>query len=120
VGTLTEIYDYLRLLFAHIGHPYCPKCGKPVAAQTPDHIVERVYQHAQETEVTIIAPIVKSKKGQHQGILEEIYRSGWPQIIIDGITYSSEEAKNKILDKQKTTLLAFLSINSICALIRAL
>jgi len=102
VGTLTEIYDYLRLLFAHVGHAYCPKCGKPVSAQTPDNMAERIYKRALETEVTIVAPIVRAKKGQHQGILEEIYRGGWPQIIIDGITYGSEEAKDKILDKQKS------------------
>ncbi len=101
VGTLTEIYDYLRLLFSHIGRAHCPKCGKPVVSQTPDNMAERIYKRALESEVTIVAPIVRSKKGQHQGVLEEIYRSGWPQIIIDGIVYGSDEAREKELDKQR-------------------
>ncbi len=101
VGTLTEIYDYLRLLFAHIGIAHCPKCGKPVAAQTPNHMADRIYAHALEAETTVIAPVVAAKKGSHQGVLEEIFRSGWPQIIVDGITYPIDEGKNKILDKNK-------------------
>jgi len=102
VGTLTEIYDYLRLLYSHIGIAHCPKCGKPVTTQTPNHMADRIYLMAQESETTIIAPVVSAKKGQHQGVLEEIYRSGWPQMIIDGITYSAEEGKDKMLDKQKS------------------
>ncbi len=101
VGTLTEIYDYLRLLFAHIGVAHCPKCGKPVTAQTPNHIAQKIYDAALIKEITVIAPIVSSKKGAHAGVLEEIYRAGWPKIIIDSITYSSDEAKDKILDKNK-------------------
>jgi Excinuclease ATPase subunit len=101
VGTLTEIYDYLRLLYSHIGIAHCPKCGKPVTTQTPNHMAERVFAMAMEFETTLIAPVIAAKKGGHQGVLEEIYRSGWPQIIIDGITYSSEEGKDKLLDKNK-------------------
>jgi len=102
VGTLTEIYDYLRLLFAHIGVAYCPKCDKSVTTQTPNHMAERVFKLALDSETTVIAPVVSAKKGQHQGVLEEIFRSGWPQIIVDGITYPAEEAKDKILDKSKS------------------
>ncbi|MFZ3074479.1 MAG: hypothetical protein WA093_05155, partial [Minisyncoccales bacterium] len=101
VGTLTEIYDYLRLLYSHIGIVHCPKCGKPVTTQTPDHMADRIFAMALEFETTLIAPIVSAKKGQHQGVLEEIYRSGWPQIIIDGIVYPGDEGKEKILDKNK-------------------
>jgi len=101
VGTLTEIYDYLRLLFAHIGVAHCPKCGKPVASQTPHHIAEKIAQIAVKKEISVIAPVVDGKKGAHQGVLEEIYRSGWPKVMIDGITYDSAEAKDKILDKNK-------------------
>jgi len=102
VGTLTEIYDYFRLLFSHIGVAHCPKCGKPVAAQTPNRMADRIYSHALEGETTVIAPVVDGKKGLHQGVLEEIYRSGWPRIIIDGINYSIEEGKDKILEKNKS------------------
>lgn len=102
VGTLTEIYDYLRLLFAHIGVPHCPRCGKPVVAQTPNNIAQKVYEIALKKEVAVVAPVVVAKKGVHQGVLEEIYRSGWPQIIIDNITYPADEGKDKILDKNKT------------------
>jgi excinuclease ABC subunit A len=102
VGTLTEIYDYLRLLYSHIGIAHCPRCGKAVTTQTPNQMTDRVFALALESEVMIIAPVVSAKKGTHQGVLEEVYRSGWPQIIIDGITYPAEEAKDKLLDKQKS------------------
>jgi len=102
VGTLTEVYDYLRLMFSHIGRAHCPKCGKPVVSQTADQMAEQIYKRALAGEVTIVAPVVRAKKGHHQGTIEEIYRGGWPQIIIDGITYRSDEAKDKELDKQKT------------------
>ena len=101
VGTLTEIYDYLRLLYSHIGIAHCPKCGKPVSSQTPEHIAQKVYESALKTSITVISPAISAKKGAHQGVLEEIYRSGWPKIIIDGITYDAAEAKDKILDKNK-------------------
>jgi len=101
VGTLTEIYDYLRLLYAHIGTAHCPKCGRPVASQTPHHIADKIYDAAAKKEIFVIAPVVVAKKGAHAGVLEEIYRSGWPKMIIDGITYDSAEAKDKILDKNK-------------------
>lgn len=101
VGTLTEIYDYLRLLFAHIGVAHCPKCGKPVLAQTPHQIAEKIYIAAKKSKVTIVAPVVAGKKGAHLGVLEEIYRAGWPKIIINGIAYDSAEAKDKVLDKNK-------------------
>jgi len=102
VGTLTEIYDYLRLLYSHIGKAHCPKCGKLVVSQTPDKMAERVFGLALESETTIIAPVVEGKKGQHQGTLEEIFRSGWPYIVIDGITYPAGEGKDKELEKLKS------------------
>jgi excinuclease ABC subunit A len=64
VGTLTEIYDYLRLLFAHIGIAHCPKCGRPVSAQTPDHIAEKIYQTALKKEISVVAPAVAAKKAR--------------------------------------------------------
>lgn len=101
VGTLTEIYDYLRLLFAHIGKAYCPKCGKLVSSQTPHQIADQIYELALNGWVSIFAQVVTGKKGEHKGVLEEIHREGWPQVRINGILYSIEEAKDKDLDKRK-------------------
>jgi len=101
VGTLTEIYDYLRLLYAHIGHAHCPKCGRPVTSQTPHKIAESVYQVAFHLPVIILAAVVEDKKGQHQGVLEEICRAGWPSVRVDGIIYAADEARERSFDKQK-------------------
>ncbi len=101
VGTITEIYDYLRLLFAHIGKAYCPECNRPVSSQAPHQISEKIYNAALNGWVSIFAPVVSGKKGEHKGIIEEIDRDGWPQIRINGILYPIEEAREKMLDKKK-------------------
>ncbi|MBI2038459.1 MAG: excinuclease ABC subunit UvrA, partial [Candidatus Nealsonbacteria bacterium] len=105
VGTMTEIYDYLRLLFARIGKPHCPKCGKPISRQTIDQIVEQILNPssggAKNKEITILGPVIRQKKGEHQGILEEIKRAGFVRARIDGIIYLLEEALTKELDKNK-------------------
>ena len=101
VGTITEIYDYLRLLFAHIGKPYCPICGKEVSSQTPHQIAKKIFEIALSGWVSIFAPVIERKKGEHKGVIEEIAREGWPQVRIDGILYPIEEAKEKTLDKKK-------------------
>jgi len=101
VGTITEIYDYLRLLFARVGKPHCPKCGKVVSRQTIDQITEQIIKLPQKTEITILGPIIRGKKGEHHGILEEIQRSGFIRVRIDGIIYRVEEALEKVLDRNK-------------------
>ena len=114
VGTITEIYDYLRLLFARIGKPHCPKCGKPVSRQTIDQIVKQItlpgYVGTPPThhppasrapEITILGPVIRGKKGEHRGVLEEIQRGGFVRVRIDGIIYRIEEALEKTLDRQK-------------------
>jgi excinuclease ABC subunit A len=105
VGTITEIYDYLRLLFARIGKPHCPKCGKEVSRQTIDQIVEQILNSPAggkpKTEITILGPVIKGKKGEHQGILEEIQRGGFVRVRIDGIIYRIEEALEKTLNRKK-------------------
>ena len=101
VGTITEIYDYLRLLFAHIGKPYCPVCGREVSSQTPHQIAKRIFEIALSGWVSIFGPVIERKKGEHKGVIEEIAREGWPQVRIDGILYPIEEAKEKTLDKKK-------------------
>jgi excinuclease ABC subunit A len=101
VGTITEIYDYLRLLFARIGKPHCPKCGKEVSRQTIDQIVEQILEIKPKTEITILGPVIKGRKGEHQGILEEIQRGGFVRARIDGIIYRTEEALEKTLNRKK-------------------
>jgi len=99
VGTITEIYDYLRLLFAKIGKPHCPKCHRPVCRQTIDEISRQVLNLPKNTEITILAPVVKGRKGEHKGILEEIQRAGFVRVRIDGIFYRIEEALEKELER---------------------
>lgn len=101
VGTLTEVYDYLRLLFAYVGKPYCYKCGRLLSSQTPNQITDYLFEKAKTGWVSIFAPVIIGKKGEHKGIIEEIQREGWPQVKIDGVSYPVEEAKDLILDKRK-------------------
>jgi len=101
VGTITEIYDYLRLLFARVGVPHCPECGKIVKRQTIDQIVEQVLKLPKKSEITILGPTIRGKKGEHHGTLEEIQRAGFVRVRIDGIVYRIEEALEKVLDRKK-------------------
>lgn len=84
VGTVTEIYDYLRLLYARIGIPYCPKCGKKIQSQTVEQMVDRVMEAEEGTRMHILAPVVRGQKGGHVKLLEEIQREGFIRLIIDG------------------------------------
>jgi len=99
VGTITEIYDYLRLLFSRIGVPYCPKCGRKIQRQTIDQIVDQVLKL--QGEVVILGPAIRQKKGEHKGVIEEIDRMGFLNLRIDGRYYPIEEAKELMLDKKK-------------------
>jgi len=101
VGTITEIYDYLRLLFARIGKPHCPKCGKEVTRQTIDQITEQVMKLPKNKEITILGPVIRGRKGEHQGILEEIQRGGFVRVRIDGIIYRVDDALEKQLERKK-------------------
>ncbi len=101
VGTITEIYDYLRLLYARIGKPHCPNCGKLIARQTIDQIVEQVLKIKKGSEVMILGPVIRAKKGEHTAVLEEIQRGGFIRVRIDGDVYPIEEALFKALDKNK-------------------
>ncbi len=99
VGTITEIYDYLRLLFARIGKPYCPKCGKPISVQTLDQIVDRVMEIEDGTKMLIMAPIVRSQKGSHEKTLDGLRKDGFVRVMVDGVVYSLDDAI--VLDKNK-------------------
>ena len=99
VGTVTEIYDYLRLLYARIGVPHCPKCGKEIKKQTIDQIVDRVLELPERTKIQLLAPVVRGRKGEHVKLLEDAKKSGYVRVRADGIIYDlSEEIK---LEKNK-------------------
>ncbi|MBI2647978.1 MAG: excinuclease ABC subunit UvrA [Candidatus Wildermuthbacteria bacterium] len=101
VGTITEIYDYLRLLFARVGTPHCPTCKKEVRRQSPSQIAEQILHAPAETEITIFGPLVRDKKGEHQGILEEVRVGGFARVRVDGVIYRVEEAVAKELDRKR-------------------
>lgn len=99
VGTVTEIYDYLRLLYARIGIPHCPKCGKEIKKQTIDQIVDRIVGLPERTKIQLLAPVVRGRKGEHVKLLQDAKKSGYVRVRVDGITYDlSEEIK---LEKNK-------------------
>ena len=99
VGTVTEIFDYLRLMFARVGTPHCPQCGKEIAQQTVQEIVDQVMRLPKETNITILAPVVKDKKGEHRKILEFLLSDGFTRARIDGEVRELDEAID--LDKNK-------------------
>jgi excinuclease ABC subunit A len=101
VGTMTEIYDYLRLLFARVGTPYCPNCGREITKQTIDQITDQILKLKKGNEILILGPVIRGKKGEYRGTLEEIQRMGFLKVRIDGIVYSIDEALNKKLEKYK-------------------
>ncbi|OQB12412.1 MAG: UvrABC system protein A [Firmicutes bacterium ADurb.Bin193] len=99
VGTVTEIYDYLRLLYARVGHPHCPNCGKEISQQTIDQIVDRVLSLPEGTRLQVLAPVVRGKKGEHTKIFEDAKKSGYVRVRVDGIMYEVSEEIN--LEKTK-------------------
>ena len=101
VGTITEIYDYLRILFARAGIPHCLKCGKPVAKQSADEILKQVLKLKNGTAISILAPVVKGKKGEHRNIFEEIKRGGFLRVRVDGEMMRLEDLAEKALDPKK-------------------
>lgn len=101
VGTVTEIYDYLRLLYARVGTPYCPKCGKPIKPQTIDEIVNSILKLPEGTKIQILAPLVKGKKGEYQSLFEELKQEGFVRVKVDGEIYNLDEDEIK-LAKTKT------------------
>ncbi|HEX8100572.1 MAG TPA: excinuclease ABC subunit UvrA [Actinomycetota bacterium] len=84
VGTITEIYDYLRVLYARIGHPHCPKCGRPIGRQTPDQIVDQVMQYPEGTRFQVLAPVVRGRKGEYERLLADLGRKGFARARVDG------------------------------------
>ncbi len=84
VGTITEIYDYLRVLYARIGHPHCPKCGRPIGRQTPEQIVDQVMQLPEGTRFQVLAPVVRGRKGEYEKLLQDLAKKGFVRARVDG------------------------------------
>ena len=99
VGTVTEIYDYLRLLWARVGTPHCPKCGREISRQTIDQIVDRVEALGEGTRFIVLSPVIRGKKGEHQKVFEDARKGGFTRVRVDGILYDLNETisceKNK-------------------------
>lgn len=99
VGTITEVYDHLRLLYARIGHPHCPECGKPVSRQTPQHIVDLLLDEDEGTRFQVLAPIVRDRKGEHAEVLRQLSADGFSRARVDGTVLAL--AAPLALDKRK-------------------
>ncbi|ERK29173.1 excinuclease ABC subunit UvrA [Clostridium intestinale] len=101
VGTVTEIYDYLRLLYARIGTPHCPKCGKEITQQTVDQIVDHVMAMGEKTKIQVLSPLVRGRKGTHEKILDSIRKNGFVRARIDGEIYEITEEEVKLEKNNK-------------------
>ena len=104
VGTVTEIYDYLRLLFARIGTPHCPECGCEIMPQSIDEIVDKIYMLQEGTKIQLLAPVVRGKKGEFTNLLEELRQEGFVRIRIDGKIYNLDEDEIELAKTQKHTI----------------
>lgn len=91
VGTVTEIYDYLRLLYARVGIPHCPVCGREIRQQTVDQIVDKIMSYDEGTKIQVLAPVVRGRKGEHVKVLESARKSGFARVRVDGIVYDLSE-----------------------------
>ncbi|HEX9889519.1 MAG TPA: hypothetical protein VGA69_08595, partial [Nitriliruptorales bacterium] len=87
VGTITEIYDYLRLLFARIGKPHCPNCGRPITSQTADQIVDQVHELPSGTRFQVLAPVVRGRKGEYAALFQELSTEGYARVRVDGLVH---------------------------------
>ncbi|MFN3975054.1 MAG: excinuclease ABC subunit UvrA [Dehalococcoidia bacterium] len=102
VGTITEIYDYLRLLFARAGIPHCPQCGRPVQKQTVEQIVDAIFALPHSTRLMVLAPVVRDRKGEHKDVLESARKKGFQRVRVDGILYDLGERIELDKDKRHT------------------
>ncbi len=101
VGTVTEIYDYLRLLFSRTGTPHCPKCGRIIERQTIKQMTEQVLKLPTDTQLLILAPLVRDYKGEHRQVIKDARSAGYARVRVDGVVYSTGEAERLALDRQK-------------------
>jgi excinuclease ABC subunit A len=103
VGTITEVYDYLRLLFARIGKPHCPECGKPIARQTPGQIVDRLLELPESTRFQVLSPVVRERKGEYADLFRQLQSQGYARVRVDGVVYALEEVP-KLKKQEKHTI----------------
>lgn len=101
VGTVTEIYDYMRLLYARIGVPHCPKCSQKIKQYSIDEILKQIKKDYKDKEVNVLSPIIIDKKGEHKNILERIERAGFSKVCFDGNVYTLDEVEDMAVDKKK-------------------
>lgn len=101
VGTVTEIYDYLRLLYARVGHPHCPKCGKPISRQSVDQMADKILELPEGTRFSVLAPLVRGRKGEYEKVFDDIQRLGFVRVRVDGVTGEVSEFLGKRLAKHK-------------------
>ena len=91
VGTVTEIYDYLRLLYARVGHAFCPECGKEISSYTIDQMVDEIMKLEERTKIQILSPVVRHRKGQHKKVFEKIKKEGFLRVFVDGEMHDISE-----------------------------
>ena len=101
VGTVTEVYDYLRLLFARVGHPHCPRCDRPVERQTVQQIVDAIVSLPQDSRIMIMAPKVRRRKGEHKDVLEDARKAGFVRVRVNGTIHNLDDVGDLNLDKKK-------------------
>jgi excinuclease ABC subunit A len=103
VGTITEVYDYLRLLWARIGRPHCPICGEPIAKQTPQQIVDRILEMPEGTRFQVLAPVIRERKGEYVDLLDDLQAKGYARVRIDGVVHSLTDPP-KLKKQEKHTI----------------
>src|SRR5690242_6682490 len=103
VGTITEVYDYLRLLFARVGDPHCPKCGRPISRQTPQQIVDRVLAMKEGTRFQVLAPIIRGRKGEYVDLFADLQSKGFARVRVDGVVHPLTEPP-KLKKQEKHTI----------------
>lgn len=104
VGTVTEIYDYLRLLYARIGIPHCPICGREITSQSVDSIVDRIAGHEIGTRLTVLAPVIRGRKGEHKGVFGRIQRDGYTRVRVDGEMHRLDDGEILLEKNKKHTI----------------
>src|ERR1700710_1447146 len=103
VGTITEVYDYLRLLWARIGRPHCPICGEPIARQTPQQIVDHILELPEGTRFQVLAPVIRERKGEYTDLFADLSIKGYARVRVDGVVYALAEVP-KLKKQEKHTI----------------
>jgi len=99
VGTVTEIHDYLRLLYARVGKPHCPECGRPISKQSASQIVDILLEHHEDARALLLAPLVRGRKGEHKKLLADLQKEGYARVRIDGVVQTLEQAQKESLER---------------------